>query len=346
MPTVLVTGSLGLIGAACAEFYLKKDYKVIGIDNDSRRFFFGEEASVQKELESLVKYENYTHVWNDIRSPSLEGLFDGTIDMIVHCAAQPSHDWSYKDPKLDFDINAVATLHLLELFKQKCPNALFVFLSTNKVYGDNPNKLLFVENETRFAPTNSSGINELFPVDNCVHSIFGVSKLAADMLVQEYGKNFKLKTVVLRCGCLTGRSHKGAELHGFLAYLAKCVQNNFAYTVYGYKGKQVRDNIHALDLVECIDEIYRGPDVFGEVFNLGGSTQSNISMLEAITAFESLFNKKLTYCIEDTPRKGDHIWYVTDMTKFLTWYPNFKFKYPLVELIQSFAQHHGTTPQN
>jgi CDP-paratose 2-epimerase len=335
MKRAVVTGSLGLIGQACALRFLKQGWEVIGIDNDYRKYFFGEEASVLEQLSCFNNYDTYTHHWQDIRSLDWS-IFEG-VDLVIHCAAQPSHDWSYKEPQLDFDINAVATLNLLEATKKNSPDAAFIFLSTNKVYGDGPNHIELVEEETRFSPINKKyGITETFNVDQCTHSTFGVSKLAADLMVQEYGRNLGMRTAVLRCGCLTGKQHKGAELHGFLSYLAKCVKEEKPYIVFGYKGKQVRDNIHAEDVASCIETIYEDNNCFGEVFNIGGSFDNNISMLEAIHYFEKAFDKKLNYSISDKNRTGDHIWYVTDMSKFESRYPDWKRNYTFDKLMRSF----------
>jgi len=331
---IVITGSLGLIGQSCCFRFLNQGHEVVGIDNDMRKEFFGAEASVKDQLEILEDYSNYTHHWADIRS--LESHVIEGASLIVHCAAQPSHDWSYRDPKLDFDVNAVATLHLLELTRKHAPGATFVFLSTNKVYGDRPNYFNIIEQPLRYSQKDGLGVNESMSVDSCVHSIFGVSKLSADLLVQEYGKNLGIKTAIFRCGCLTGRQHKGAELHGFLAYLSKCVRDGKHYTVYGYKGKQVRDNIHADDIASCVDEVYKNNACFGEVFNIGGSFDNNISMLEAISYFENALDKKLSYNIIDKNRAGDHIWYITDMSKFKSYFPNWKKTYNFEKLMKEF----------
>tara|TARA_R110000824_G_scaffold277768_1_gene465972 strand:- start:282 stop:944 length:663 start_codon:yes stop_codon:yes gene_type:complete len=217
------------------------------------------------------------------------------------------------------------------------PEAMFIFLSTNKVYGDGPNHIDLIEEETRYSATSKSfGIAEDFPVDQCTHSIFGVSKLSADLMVQEYGRNLGMKSAILRCGCLTGQQHKGAELHGFLSYLSKCVKEGKPYTVFGYKGKQVRDNIHSNDIASCIETIYNDGDCYGEVFNIGGSFENNISMLEAITYFENAYGKKLNYTISDKNRVGDHIWYITDMSKFESRYPYWKREYSFDKLMECF----------
>tara|TARA_R110000822_G_scaffold140017_1_gene277736 strand:- start:236 stop:1246 length:1011 start_codon:yes stop_codon:yes gene_type:complete len=335
MSKLVVTGSLGLIGQACSIRFLEAGWEVIGIDNDYRKEFFGEDASVSDQITCFDKYDNYTHYWQDIRSID-QSLFSN-VDLVIHCAAQPSHDWSYNNPQLDFSINATGTLNLLEATHTMSPEAMFIFLSTNKVYGDGPNHIDLIEEETRYSATSKSfGIAEDFPVDQCTHSIFGVSKLSADLMVQEYGRNLGMKSAILRCGCLTGQQHKGAELHGFLSYLSKCVKEGKPYTVFGYKGKQVRDNIHSNDIASCIETIYNDGDCYGEVFNIGGSFENNISMLEAITYFENAYGKKLNYTISDKNRVGDHIWYITDMSKFESRYPYWKREYSFDKLMECF----------
>lgn len=336
MTRVVVTGSLGLIGQACCLRFLKKGFDVVGVDNDMRKEFFGEAASVRDQLSVLEEYPNYTHSWTDIRTVKHVPHVVYGADLVIHCAAQPSHDWSYKDPEQDFDVNAVGTLSLLEAVRIHAPKATFIYMSTNKVYGDRPNRFDLVEQETRYEQRDGLGVTESMSVDDCVHSIFGVSKLSADLLVQEYGKNLGMKSAVLRCGCLTGQHHKGAELHGFLSYLSKCVKDGTPYTVYGYKGKQVRDNIHADDVASCIDTIYQSESCYGEVFNIGGSFENNVSMLEAITYFEGAYGKKLDYTISDQNRTGDHMWYITDMTKFKTMFPDWKPEYDYDKLMECF----------
>lgn len=334
MSKVVVTGSLGLIGQACCLRFINQGHDVVGIDNDMRKEFFGPGASVRDEINLFNNYKNYIHHWSDIRNLNPEWI-EGA-DLIVHCAAQPSHDWSYKNPTLDFDVNAVGTLHLLELARLYAPNTTFVFLSTNKVYGDRPNYFNLVEEDLRYSQRDGLGVDESMSVDSCVHSIFGVSKLSADLLVQEYGRNLGMKTAIFRCGCLTGKKHKGAELHGFLSYLSKCVKDGKHYTVYGYKGKQVRDNIHANDIASCVNEIFKSNICFGEVFNIGGSFENNVSMLEAISYFENMFEKKLSYNIVNKNRTGDHMWYITDMSKFRSYFPGWKKEYNFEKLMNEF----------
>lgn len=344
MKTALITGSAGLIGSESARFFAEKGYKIIGIDNDMRKYFFGEEASTawnKERLESALK-ENYVHYQTDIRDEKkIEKIFqDHVFDLIVHTAAQPSHDWAAKEPITDFDINARATLILLENFRKYSPKSTFIFTSTNKVYGDNPNFLPLVEKEKRYEidPKHKyqNGIDEHMSLDHTIHSVFGVSKVAADVMVQEYGKYFKLNTGVFRGGCLTGPMHSGAKLHGFLSYLAKCIMEEKKYTICGYKGKQVRDNIHAHDLVNMFWHFHQNPKP-GEVYNAGGGRHSNISMLEAIEKIEKLTRKKavVEYC--DEARIGDHIWYISDTSKFQKDYPAWKYEYDIDKILEEIC---------
>lgn len=339
---IIITGSLGLIGYTCACEFLKLGYNVIGIDNDSRKKFFGKEASVKNNLYKLREFPKYNHHWLDITEEKKVNNFfrkncEG-VTAIIHCAAQPSHDWAYKDPVLDSKINAFATLYLMVNIKKYCPNAFVIYMSTNKVYGDNPNKLLLKEMEERYDHFGDfhNGISENFKIDSCIHSIFGVNKLYSDLIVQEYGKNLGIKSCVLRCGCLTGENHKGAKMHGFLSYLAKCVKENIEYNIFGYKGKQVRDNIHSFDVWNCINNIINGPNIYGEVFNLGGGRENSISIIEAIKKFEICFDKKLKFSIEEKNRIGDHIWYISDLSKIKKIYPNWNIQYSIEKIIENF----------
>jgi CDP-paratose 2-epimerase len=340
---VLITGSGGLIGSESVKFFNEKGFEVYGIDNDMRKYFFGEDAStnsVVDKLERNIPY--YTHFNIDIRNKEkIEEIFrENKFDLIIHCAAQPSHDWAAKEPFTDFEINANGTLNLLENFRKHCPEAVFIFTSTNKVYGDTPNKLPLIERETRWEidPNHKyvNGIDESMSIDQSKHSIFGASKVAADILVQEYGKYFNLKTASFRGGCLTGPAHKGAELHGFLAYLAKCIYKGKRYYIYGYKGKQVRDNIHSYDLVNAFYHFFKNPRV-GEVYNMGGSRHSNISMLEAIKKLEERFGKKAIIEYIDKNRAGDHIWYISDVSKFKKHYPEWEYEYNIDAIIDDIA---------
>lgn len=326
----LITGSAGLIGSESARFFCRKGFDVYGIDNDMRAYFFGKTASTawnEKNLEESFK--NYTHINADIRDQkALEDIFrEHTFDIIIHTAAQPSHDWAAKEPITDFSINAYATLLLLENFRKFSPEAVFIFTSTNKVYGDRPNSLPFIEQKTRWElPQNHllyRGIDESMSIDNSLHSIFGASKIAADVMVQEYGKYFGLKTAAFRGGCLTGSMHSSAELHGFLAYLVRCVVTGSVYNIYGYKGKQVRDNIHASDVVEAFYRFYQKPRM-GEAYNIGGGRFSNVSVLEAIQKIERRTDKKAKTKYFEQNRIGDHIWYITDLTKLMNHFPGWK----------------------
>lgn len=335
----LITGSSGLIGSQAVEFFIERDFKVVGIDNDMRAYFFGKEASTLEVciyIQDTFK-DKYVHYSVDIRDrQKLEEIFKKhSSDLIIHTAAQPSHDWASREPFTDFDINAAGTLNLLENFRKYCPEAVFIFTSTNKVYGDTPNKLPLIELETRWELPEGhnfyNGIDESMSIDYSLHSLFGASKLAADILVQEYGRYFGLKTASFRAGCLTGHLHKGAELHGFLAYLAKCIATGRKYTIYGYKGKQVRDNIHSFDLVNAFWHFYRNPKS-GEVYNIGGSRYSNISIKEAISYFEKTYNKKANIVYSDQNRKGDHIWYISCVDKFKSHYPEWNYSYDIYKI--------------
>ncbi|MBW4575767.1 MAG: NAD-dependent epimerase/dehydratase family protein [Aphanothece sp. CMT-3BRIN-NPC111] len=343
MPTVIVTGSAGLIGSESVHFFAQLGFNVVGIDNDMRSFFFGQNASTLWNRNLLKdKYgERYKHYDLDIRDrESIENIFkeySSDIALIIHTAAQPSHDWAANDPHTDFTVNANGTLVLLEATRQYSPNSVFVFTSTNKVYGDTPNYLPLQELETRWEidPSHkySIGIDESMTIDNSKHSLFGASKVAADILVQEYGKYFDMKTVSFRGGCLTGPAHSGAKLHGFLAYLMKCTISSEPYTIFGYEGKQVRDNIHSYDLVNSFYHFYQNPRC-GEVYNIGGSRHSNCSMLEAISICEDISGKKLQYTYTDNNRSGDHIWYISDVTKFQSHFPEWQYKYDLRGILE------------
>ena len=333
MSIAIVTGSAGLIGSEASRHFASQGLKVVGIDNDMRAEFFGAEASTQWQQNQLVKElgKNYEHVSADIRDDSaIDALFKkygNDIKLIVHTAAQPSHDWAARDPKKDFTVNANGTLNLLEATRQFAHDAAFIFTSTNKVYGDTPNRLPLIEQELRWEidPTHeyNNGIKEDMSIDSCMHSLFGASKVAADILVQEYGKYFDMNTAAFRGGCLTGPNHSGTQLHGFLAYLMKCTMTGRQYNVFGYKGKQVRDNIHSYDLIQAFDHFFRNPRQ-GEVYNIGGSRFSNCSMLEAINICEEISGRKLDYVYKEDNRMGDHIWYVSDISKFQGHYPEFK----------------------
>ena len=342
MSVVLITGSSGLVGSESVNFFCEKGFDVIGIDNNLRKFFFGSEGSTLwvKNL-LLKKNKNFKSLNIDIRNYNkLEKLFKKykkKISLIIHCAAQPSHDYGKNFPIIDFNINATGTLNLLELTKKYCYEAKFIFMSTNKVYGDNPNKLKVFEKKNRWELKKSDkyfrGIDEKFPIDDCTHSFFGVSKTYADLIVQEYGKNVGLKTVCFRGGCITGPNHSGAKLHGFLSYLVKLSLKNKKYNIIGYKGKQVRDNLHSFDLVNCFWEFYKKPRE-GEIYNIGGGRYSNCSILEALQIVEKIKNIKIKKKFYNLPRVGDHIWYISNLSKFKKHYPKWKQKYNTLKIIE------------
>ncbi len=343
MDIAVITGSAGLIGSESVSFFAEKGFEIVGIDNDMRRYFFGEEASTAWNIEQLKeKIPVYQHIFADIRDEKkMEGIFSKygkDIKVIIHTASQPSHDWAAKEPFTDFSINATGTLVLLEMTRKYSPDAVFIFTSTNKVYGDTPNNLPFVELEKRWEldishPYAEKGIDESMSIDQSKHSLFGASKVAADVLVQEYGRYFGIKGACFRGGCLTGPNHSGAQLHGFLAYLMKCAVTGEGYKVFGYKGKQVRDNIHSYDLVNMFWHFYQNPRT-GEVYNAGGSRYSNCSMLEAINACEEITGKKLNWTYSEINRIGDHIWWISDISKFKNHYPSWDFKYNMNDILQ------------
>src|ERR1044071_6587312 len=346
MGKIIVTGSAGLIGSETVKHFASEGYNVVGIDNDMRSHFFGAEASTRKTRDLLVKtVPGYEHHHLDIRdAKGVLELFrshSNDIAAVVHTAAQPSHDWAARDPQTDFTVNANGTLNLLEAAHEFCPEAPFVFVSTNKVYGDTPNRLPLQELESRweiepgheYAP----GISETMSIDYTKHSLFGASKAAADILVQEYGRYFGMPTVCFRGGCLTGPAHAGAELHGFLSYLMICTVTGRPYRVFGYGGKQVRDNIHSADLVDAFAAFIRAPRV-GEVYNIGGSRHSNCSMLEAINLCEEISGRRLNWKYEEDNRVGDHIWWISDVRKFQQHYPNWKFRYGQREILEEIHQ--------
>jgi len=346
MDVVLVTGSGGLIGSETARFFHARGFSVVGVDNDMRRYFFGEEASTlwnRRRLEAELA--RYRHFDADIRDrEAMERIFAelGTdLKLVVHTAAQPSHDWAAKEPHTDFTINANGTLNLLELTRRLCPEAVFIFTSTNKVYGDTPNRLPLRELDLLWEVPEDHpfhrGIDESMSIDQSKHSLFGVSKVAADVLVQEYGRYFGLKTACFRGGCLTGPNHSGTQLHGFLAYLIKCNLTGKDYTIFGYQGKQVRDNIHSFDLVNMFWHFYRAPRS-GEVYNAGGGRHANCSMLEAIALSEAVTGKKMKTAYSDTPRSGDHIWYISDVGKFQRHYPEWNFTYDIQAIVRDIYQ--------
>jgi len=346
MSVVIVTGSCGLIGSETVTFFAEKGLDVVGIDNNMRRKFFGADGSILWNKQRLQKlHRNYKHYAVDIRDErKIDPIFKKygkDIVLIVHAAAQPSHDWAAKDPKIDFGVNATGTLVLLEALRKFSPQAVFIFTSTNKVYGDTPNRLPLIEKEKRFEISENhkyyKGIDESMSIDNCLHSVFGASKVAADIMVQEYGRYFGLKTGVFRGGCLTGPAHSGAELHGFLAYLVKCAVTGRKYKIFGYKGKQVRDNIHSFDLVNAFYHFFQKPRA-GEAYNIGGGRFANVSVLEAIEICEKLTGKKFDYEYNDTSRIGDHIWWISDVSKFKSHYPGWDYKYAIEETMKQIYE--------
>lgn len=345
MSIALITGSCGLVGSESSIYFSKKGFDVIGVDNNYRKFFFGKDGDVSWIKSKLKKnIKNYQHNNADIRNYiALEKIFrkyKKKISVIIHCAAQPSHDWAKDKPIIDFDINAKGTLNLLELTKLYCPDSPFIFMSTNKVYGDNPNFLPLVEKKTRWEIKNNhkftNGIDESMSIDDCTHSFFGTSKSYADLIVQEYGKNVGLKTTAFRAGCITGPNHSGAKLHGFLSYLVKASIKSKKYTLIGYKGKQVRDNIHSADLINCFWEYFKNPTC-GQVYNAGGGRFSNCSIIEALSIVEKISNTKIKKKILKKNRIGDHIWYVSNMKKFKKDYPKWKQKYSTKKIIEELV---------
>ena len=347
MSIVVVTGSAGLIGSESCRFFHQQGFAILGIDNDMRARFFGAEASTSSTRAELERtLPRYQHHSLDIRDfDALKAAFEKVakdIVLVVHTAAQPSHDWAAREPATDFLVNANGTLNVCEAVRQTCPEAVIVFTSTNKVYGDTPNRLPLVEKERRWEideahPYFRHGIDEHMSIDQSAHSLFGVSKVAADVLVQEYGRYFGIRTGVFRGGCLTGPAHAAVELHGFLGYLVKCAVQQRPYTIYGYKGKQVRDNIHSADLVNAFWHFFLNPRA-GAVYNMGGSRHSHISMLEAIDLIEQRGGGRVPFTLSDDSRKGDHIWYVSDVRRFQADYPDWKYQYDMPRIIDEIIE--------
>jgi CDP-paratose 2-epimerase len=343
MAVALVTGSAGLIGSEAALHFAGRGFDVLGIDNDMRRVFFGDDASTAWNRGQLERRlgQRYSHHALDIRDQdAIAALFQRygkAIEVVIHTAAQPSHDWAARDPQTDFTVNANGTLNLLEATRRYASNAVFIFTSTNKVYGDAPNRLPLVELAERWeiAPGHAyaSGIREDMPIDQALHSLFGASKVAADVLVQEYGRYFGLATACFRGGCLTGPNHSGAQLHGFLAYLMKCAATGTPYTVYGYKGKQVRDNIHSADLIRAFDAFVQSPRC-AAVYNIGGGRASNCSMLEAIQLCQEIAGRDLQWSYAEDNRVGDHIWWISDNSRFAEQYPNWRLEYDVPKILR------------
>jgi len=338
MPAVVITGSAGLIGSEACRFFAKRGFEIVGIDNNLRLVFFGEDASTdwnRNQLENELG-QSYRHYNIDIREiaqvSSIFAEYSSDIALVIHTAAQPSHDWAARDPQMDFTVNANGTLNLLEATRQFAATAPFIFTSTNKVYGATPNQLPLIEYDLRWEidPTHAyaNGIGEDMSIDQTLHSLFGASKVAADVLVQEYGRYFGMLTACFRGGCLTGPNHSGAQLHGFLAYLMKCTTTSTPYTIFGYKGKQVRDNIHSADLISAFFEFFKAPRS-GEVYNIGGGRYSNCSVLEAIRICEQITGKTLDHSYVEQNRTGDHIWWISDLSRFSEHYPDWTLKYDI-----------------
>ena len=343
MGVAIVTGSGGLVGSESVEHFVRAGYDVVGIENDLRASFFGPSASTAEQTERLrVAYQDsFTSLDLDIRdADGIDAVFRKhakALELVVHTAAQPSHDWAAGDPLTDFSVNATGTLNLLEATHKHSPAATFVFTSTNKVYGDRPNFLPLLEEATRFElPADHAyydGIDTSMSIDRCLHSLFGASKASADLLVQEYGRYFDLPTVAFRGGCITGPSHAGARLHGFLSYLMRCTITGDHYTVYGYLGKQVRDNIHSADLVSAFAAFHENPRA-GAVYNIGGGRESNCSMLEAIELCEQIAGRPLSWELGDEARMGDHQWWISDLSEFRRDYPGWSPAYDVEAILR------------
>jgi CDP-paratose 2-epimerase len=336
---ILVTGSSGLIGSEAVEYFDRRGHGIVGVDNNMRRVFFGPPGDTLWNLKRLkTATRQFTPVSLDIRDrEGVMTLFrENRFDLIIHCAAQPSHDKAADIAILDFEVNALGTVNLLEAARQHCRDAAFIFMSTNKVYGDSPNEKHLRENETRYDysdPIDHEGIDETCRIDRTMHSLFGASKVAADIYAQEYGRYFGMGVGIFRGGCLTGPSHSGVELHGFLSYLLKVALSGKPYTVFGYKGKQVRDNIHSFDVVRAFEEFARNPRP-GEVYNLGGGRANSVSMLEAISRIEALTGRKINWTYSEQSRKGDHICYITNLAKLKSHYPGWSLTRSLDSILE------------
>ncbi|MDP9112534.1 MAG: NAD-dependent epimerase/dehydratase family protein [Acidobacteriota bacterium] len=346
MGVAIITGSLGLIGAEAALYFANLGLDVVGIDNDMRSYFFGQNHSTAPNQARLAKGlgKRYRHLDLDIRDRAaidrLFAFYGSSIALVIHTAAQPSHDWAAREPLTDFEINATGTLNLLEAVRRNAPNAVFIFTSTNKVYGDSPNRLPIVEHATRFEVEREhphwEGIGEDMSLDHCLHSLFGVSKTAADLLVQEYGRYFNLPTVCFRGGTLTGPDHAAAQLHGFLAYLMHCTVTRTPYTVFGFKGKQVRDVIHCRDVVKAFHAFWRAPRC-AAVYNIGGGRTNNCSVLEAIDLCQKIAGVELDWTYQDQARVGDHIWWISSLERFQQDYPEWRQEFTLQEIASQIA---------
>ena len=340
---ILVTGSSGLIGSEAVEYFDKQGHEIVGLDNNMRREFFGSQGDTTWNLNRLQSItRSFRPVSIDIRNrEKLDDLFrEESFDLIIHCAAQPSHDKAKEIPLVDFEVNALGTMNMLEALRKNSPEAVFIFMSTNKVYGDVPNELPLVELETRWEYADAKdfdGIDETCRIDRCTHSVFGASKVAADVMVQEYGRYFGLKTGVFRGGCLTGASHSGVALHGFLNYLVKVGVRGENYTIFGYQGKQVRDNIHSSDVIRAMESFAKAPRP-GEVYNLGGGRKNSVSMLEAIRMVEELTGKPFNSKYDETARVGDHICYISDLTKIRSHYPDWDVTVSMEQMMQQMVE--------
>lgn len=346
MSVAIVTGAGGLVGSEAVRFLAARGMTVVGVDNDTRAWLFGPGASTKANAARLQRdVPGYTHVQADIRDAAAIGAvfarYGADITLIIHAAAQPSHDWAASDPVADFSINATATMTLLEATRHHCPRAVFVFCSTNKVYGDTPNALPLIELDTRWElpPDHPqwAGIDETMSIDSCMHSLFGVSKCAADLMVQEYGRYFGMATACFRCGCITGGGQAGAMLHGFLSYLVKCAVSGTRYTVIGYGGKQVRDNIHAWDLVDAFWHFYQAPGI-AQVYNMGGGRDANCSVNEAIVLAEQITGRPMDHGYAPENRAGDHIWWISDTARFRAQYPGWKITRSVADIIREIAE--------
>ena len=348
MSICIVTGSAGLIGSEASRRFAAEGLKVVGVDNDMRREFFGAEASTAWNVPKLKAElgDRYEHRSLDIRDRAgIDALikeFGDAVEIVVHTAAQPSHDWAAKDPHTDFGVNAVGTLNMLQAVREFAPEAVFIFTSTNKVYGDTPNRLPLHEGETRWeidpGHTYNDGIREDMSIDQTLHSVFGASKVAADVMVQEYGRYFGIRTACFRGGTLTGPAHSATELHGFLGYVMRCTMTGTPYRIFGYKGKQVRDAIHSKDLIECFWQFFQAPRV-AEVYNIGGGRFSNCSVREAIAKSEAIAGRTLEHHYVEQNRIGDHIWWIGDNGRFASHYPQWKQEYNVDRILQEIHGH-------
>jgi CDP-paratose 2-epimerase len=345
--TILVTGSSGLIGSEAVAYFDRQGHQIVGVDNNMRRQFFGPPGDTTWNLDRLRRStRRFVHHDLDIRNrDAIFSLFrEHRFDLVIHCAAQPSHDKAREIPLVDFEVNAVGTLNLLEATRLFCPEGVFIFMSTNKVYGDAPNELPLCELETRFDfadPKDREGIDETCRVDRTLHSLFGASKAAADLVAQEYGRYFCMNVGIFRGGCLTGPNHSGVQLHGFLSYLVKVTVSGETYSIYGYKGKQVRDNIHSHDVVRAMEEFAENPRQ-GEVYNMGGGRQNSVSVLEAIQRVEAMTGRKINFAYEDTPRRGDHICYISNLAKFRAHYPRWQITHGLEQILLEMVEYELT----